>query len=249
MRYSATAPPGCGRPAAAFTSTTNGDERLRRPSAIAGADPRVVLVRGAGPLGRRVGDVVLGVLGVRLGRAADRADRVERRMTRWRLTGEEPLDGLARERGSDDRRARLEGLPDRALRPRRALGDLLRQLLAHLAVLARVVAPEQELVGERLAGLVGARAEGGRHVVDPGLHRLGEGVVGLLRIGGEEAAPDELGNPDRAPGQQEDGAGPHADEQRRVLLEALLQVERVAELVRRPLELGALGVDGQPRIG
>jgi hypothetical protein len=97
---------------------------------------------------------------------------------------------------------------------------------------------------ERLARLGRAGSDGAGHVVDPGLHRLGERVVRLLGVGRKHAAPNEPGDTYRAAGDQEDGSGAESNEQRRILAEALLEIQRVAQLVGGALELGALRADG-----
>jgi len=59
------------------------------------------------------------------------------------------------------------------------------------------------------------------------------------RTGAESPAPLA-----RVPDEQEDGTRTHPDEEDRVLAEALWQIERVAQLVGGPLELGPMRVDG-----
>jgi hypothetical protein len=52
-------------------------------------------------------------------------------------------------------------------------------------VLARIVPPAHELGAERLAGILGLRADTAGDLVDETLERLREGVVCLLRLAAE----------------------------------------------------------------
>ena len=111
------------------------------------------------------------------------------------------------------------------------------ELLAHLPVLARIAPPQRELLGQRVPRVRRPGPEGAGHVVDPGLHRLRQRVIRLLRIRREEPSADEAGNPERAAGEQEDRARADGDDRERVLLDKPLDVKRLAQLRGRSLEL------------
>ena len=78
---------------------------------------------------------------------------------------------------------------------------------------------------------------------------LDDDMFAYLREQGIIDEQTDLHDAHRPAGQQEDGTGADPDHKRGVLLEALLDVQRIAQLVGRALELGALRGDLRARGG